>query len=516
MADTLHVLVIDDSEDDRELYRRTLNKCVGAEYQVTEAADGEEGLDRIDRESFDSVLLDYSMPGRNGMDILKDIRQHHPFTPVVMMTGQGNEAIAVNAMQAGAQNYIAKSSISPESLDHAIRMAVAHCALEKRVHEQRSSLEIFTRALAHDLREPVRTIRSFIDLITRREHFSGKTEEYFRYVQSAADRVNALIDTVYFYTRLDGAEEIPNEPCDMARVLEESKASLLSLIEEKNATITSTALPTLYVNCAQLIQVLQNLLCNAIRHGSAAPKIHVEAVEEGDRWTLRVRDNGPGIPLKDQDKIFQPFKRLSHPQDQGLGLGLAICKKIIESHGGRIWYEETPGGGATFAFTVPKQPQRAQPEALLPAHESSTTTHPLATLLVVDDSAADLELTRIRLLERHGLVCNLLTATYGEEALEILRAHKGQIDLVLLDINMPEMDGFEVLEQIRADPSLKDTLVVMCTGSIYDKDMARARRMGAAGYLVKPVKFDMLQTVLEQIPTLSLLAENGGYRLVRN
>ena len=100
------------------------------------------------------MLLDYSLPGRNGVEVLKRIRAKHPFVPVVMLTGQGNENVAVTAMQEGAQNYIAKSAITPESLEHVIRMAIEHCTMEKRIHEQRGSLEIFTRALAHDLKEP--------------------------------------------------------------------------------------------------------------------------------------------------------------------------------------------------------------------------------------------------------------------------------------------------------------------------------------------------------------------------
>ena len=133
----------------------------------------------LDKEQPSCVLLDYSLPGRNGVEVLKRIRSRHPFLPVVMLTGQGNENVAVAAMQHGAQNYISKSSITLETLEHVVRMATQHCMMQKRIHEQRTSLEVFTRALAHDLKEPVRTIRSFADLIAQTEQFLRKTTKAF-------------------------------------------------------------------------------------------------------------------------------------------------------------------------------------------------------------------------------------------------------------------------------------------------------------------------------------------------
>src|ERR1700681_900958 len=158
MSNSAKILVIDDSEDDRLLYRRSLKKCPGLSYTISETASGEDGLARIDDEAFACVLLDYSLPGRNGVEILKRIRARHPFVPVVMLTGLGNEKVAVAAMQEGAQNYISKSSIDAQSLEHVIRGAIQHGAMQTRISTQRGSLDVFARALAHDLKEPVRQI----------------------------------------------------------------------------------------------------------------------------------------------------------------------------------------------------------------------------------------------------------------------------------------------------------------------------------------------------------------------
>lgn len=526
MTDTAaNIIVIDDSPDDRMLYRRTLQKVADKSYSVTEAGDGEEGLCHLDADNPVCVLLDYSLPGHNGIEVLKQIRGKHPFVPVVMLTGQGNENVAVAAMQEGAQNYILKSTITAEILDHVIQMATAHCKLQKRIHEQRTSLEVFTHALAHDLKEPIRTIRSFVELIARNETFPDKTKHYFQHIENAADRMHMLIDTVFHYTRLDDPVPVAREICDTGSVLQGALENLDKLIRERAAVITSAApLPHIYANRMQLMQVLQNLISNAIHHSAKAVTIHVYAQEQ-DQWTFGVRDNGPGIDTAYFHKIFEPFKRLSHQESQGAGLGLATCKKIVESHGGRIWCESKLGEGTTFLFTLPKQPLDTARAS--DATDTSTPRinaavkdegKPLASVLLVDDSPADLEITQFRLVEVPKLRCNFLIAHGGEEALAILSDLKQQgneVDLMLLDINMPEMGGFEVLERIRANSALNHIPVVMCTGSTYDKDMQHASQLGAIAYLTKPVSFQQLKDIVSKSDMIELCEDNSGYNLVR-
>lgn len=525
MSESIKVLVIDDSEDDRMLYRRALNKSTDTSYTIIEADDGDEGLRLIEEAQPACILLDYSMPGRDGVEVLKRIRIKHLFVPVVMLTGQGNERVAVTAIQEGAQNYIAKSTITPEALQRVIRVAIEHCALQKRIYEQRTSLEIFTRALAHDLKEPIRTIHSFLDVIASHETMSERGKGYFNYIQKAAERMSALIDTVYFYTRLDGSEkEISKEECDLANILQEVKENLSELIRTRNAQITSDSLPCIYANRMQMIQLLQNLISNAILHCEATPAVHLEAQEEGEDWLLRVSDNGPGISEEHRLKIFEPFKRLVHHKEHGLGLGLAICKKIVELHGGKIWYEARPEGGAAFLMTLPKAlPITATAEQ--PASEmkerqgnGQANGQKLASILLVEDNEADVELTRIMLLEEARLKCNLVVAHDGHEALARLQDEKnenGPIDLMLLDINMPGMDGFELLEQMRTKAELQRIPVVMCTTSTYDKDLKRAEALGVAGYLTKPAELGKLKSVIDKTQGVQLCQEGDGFMLLR-
>jgi len=302
----------------------------------------------------------------------------------------------------------------------------------------------------------------------------------------------------------------------MTAAIDVVREDLARLISERGAVVTSDVLPEVRANSAQMTQVLQNLVSNAVRHGNGAVTVHVRCDERSDHWLFSVVDNGPGVAREDAEKIFVPFKRLKRNED-GAGLGLAICRKIISAHGGSIWCEPTPGQGATFCFTLPKAPPAlaadGRPQAAsAPDLGGQTAAQTPATVLLVDDREDDIDLTRFFLFDSAKVDCNVEVALDGEQALTILREGTGQgagVDLMLLDINMPGMNGFELLERMRQDRALQGLPVVMCTGSTYDKDKQRAEALGAAGYLVKPPTFEALKVVLAGISTLRLDHHDG-------
>lgn len=348
------ILLIDDSEDDRLLFQRCLKKSTKTDYAVTEAAAGEDGLRRLDQEPFACVLLDYSMPGRDGVEILKLIRAKHPFVPVVMLTGLGNEKVAVAAMREGAQDYLAKSTVTTEALEHMIRSAISLCEMQAHIADQRETLEIFSRAMAHDLKEPLRTMRSMLDVIQEEVTFPDEALGYFRSVQNCAARMTSLIDTVRVYTRLDGNERVIRDECNTNEVIDDAMDNIRQLVRDRQAVITWKDLPSISANRTQAIQAFQNLLCNAIQHCSVAPRISVTATGTAHCWQFHVSDNGPGISEEEFEKLFKPFSRFSRSDTQGMGMGLAICKKLMDVHGGRIWCEPPTGNGATFVLSFPK------------------------------------------------------------------------------------------------------------------------------------------------------------------
>lgn len=523
----MQLLVIDDSPDDRILYSRLLHASREFTYKIREASSGSDGIKQTQAEIPDCILLDYSMPGQHGVEILKKIRADFPFVAIIMLTGQGNEKIAVDALHNGAQNYIAKSDITLDSLEHVIQSAIEYCSLQKCIHEQRTSLEIFARALAHDLKEPVRTIRSFLEIIKIEESLSDSGKNYLDFILNAADRMNMLINSVFFFTQLDARRNIAKEEHNIADLLEHAKNNLSLLISEHNTIITHTTLPSITVSNIQIIELLQNLISNAISHNARPITIEVDATEHPQHWELRVSDNGEGIEERYLQKIFEPFKRLSKIENHGSGLGLAICKKIVEHHGGKIWCESELNNKTTFFFTLPKSATDHDVNYNSDSQEdnntlekpntfsASTQTPHLANVLLVDDNLADIKIAQKVLLKKQNLNCHLSIAYNGEQALELIQkcADQDPIDLLLLDINMPIMDGFEMLEQLRQNEKVKHLKTIIMTGSTHEDDIKKARTLGAAGYLVKPIEFEKLCSVIETLPNLLLKEESDGNSL---
>jgi light-regulated signal transduction histidine kinase (bacteriophytochrome) len=220
-----------------------------------------------------------------------------------------------------------------------------------------AELEQFAYVASHDLQEPLRMVASFTQLLARR--YRGKlgqdADEFIGFAVDGATRMRSLLDDLLAYSRV-GTRGKPLAPTDMNAVLEDALNNLTNSIAESGAAITRESLPTVPGDRVQLVQLFQNLLANAIKfHGNGAPQIHVSAGKQDSQWIFGVRDNGIGIAPEQQERIFMIFQRLHHRSEYpGTGIGLAICKKIVERHGGRIWVESRPQEGATFYFSIPE------------------------------------------------------------------------------------------------------------------------------------------------------------------
>jgi light-regulated signal transduction histidine kinase (bacteriophytochrome) len=219
----------------------------------------------------------------------------------------------------------------------------------------------FMGALVHDLDAPLRGIESLADDLQWRcrEFAASEVQEDIRLILDSARRVQRLISDVLEYLRL-GHHASTGHPVCCSQVLAQALANLHAETKESRAMVTSSALPTVTGNAAQLAQVFQNLVGNALKfRGVQPPRVHVAAVRTDEGWEFSVRDNGIGMASEDLDKIFDPFRRL-HSQDvfPGTGVGLPICRMIVERHGGRMWAESEMGRGSILHFTLPDTPAR--------------------------------------------------------------------------------------------------------------------------------------------------------------
>ena len=220
-------------------------------------------------------------------------------------------------------------------------------------------LEQFAYISSHDLQEPLRMITSYLQLLQRRYqgHLDDKADRYIHFAVDGASRMQNLIKDLLEYSRV-GTENKEPESIDCEFLLNKVLSDIKAVIKENNATVSHDTLPKVMADSIQIIQVFQNLILNGIKfHGEQAPKIHIAAGKRANEWVFSVQDNGIGIDPQYSERIFEIFKRL-HTREQfsGTGIGLAICKKIIERHGGRIWVESELGKGSTFYFTLPINP----------------------------------------------------------------------------------------------------------------------------------------------------------------
>jgi two-component system, chemotaxis family, sensor kinase Cph1 len=227
-------------------------------------------------------------------------------------------------------------------------------AEQNRHHEE---FRQFAYAVSHDLREPIRMIVSYSQLLDRRyqEQLNGDGQDFMRYIQEAAQRLDRLLGDLLTYSHQFRSPDQPLESVEPEGALQGAILMIDTAVAESGAQITNDPLPAILFDFAQLTQVFRQLIMNSITfRGPEPPKIHVSASDTGDAIRFSVRDNGIGIDPRYHEQIFGVFKRLHGRDFPGTGIGLAICKRIIEQRGGRIWVESELGQGATFYFTVPK------------------------------------------------------------------------------------------------------------------------------------------------------------------
>jgi light-regulated signal transduction histidine kinase (bacteriophytochrome) len=227
-------------------------------------------------------------------------------------------------------------------------------AEQKRHHEE---LRQFAYAVSHDLREPIRMIVSYAQLLERRyqPQLDGDGQEFMRYILEATQRMDRMLGDLLTYSHQFRSFDQPVESVQPEGALQGALLMLDAAMRQSGALVTNDPLPSVVFDFAQLTQLFRQLIANSITfRGAETPKIHVSAADLGDAIQFSVRDNGIGIDPRYHDQIFGVFKRLQGREVPGTGIGLAICKRIVEQHGGRIWVASEPGQGSTFHFTVPK------------------------------------------------------------------------------------------------------------------------------------------------------------------
>jgi signal transduction histidine kinase len=365
VAGKLRLLIVEDEPADVELVLRTLQKQ-GFDANADVAQTAEAFTDLVRKNCYDLILADYKLPNWTGMESVEILRQERLDVPVIVVSGSLGELTAVECIKQGAADYVLKDNLArlPDSARRALwekRLRDAHQRGQEELARSNQDLEQFAYVASHDLQEPLRMVATYTQLLAERYggQLDDNADKYIHYAVDGALQMQALVQDLLAFSRV-GRPGADLQSTDCNVVLEIAIKNLQAAIDESGTRITSDRLPVILADSSQLLQVFQNLIGNAIKfRGSDPPAIQISAVSKGAHWLFSVADNGIGIEPEHAEIVFAIFKRLhTRAEYPGSGIGLAICKKIIERQGGRIWVESQPGRGSTFKFTLPVKATR--------------------------------------------------------------------------------------------------------------------------------------------------------------
>ena len=372
-ASLVSILLVDDKQENLVALEELLRK---PDRRLVKASSGNDALRLLLKHDFAMVLLDVEMPGMDGYEVAELMRstERTRLVPIIFVTaGDRSEARTFRGYEVGAVDFLYKP-IDAHTLETKVgvfaelhrktrELAQANAELERTgalLRDKVADLENVSHTLSHDLRAPLRSIRAFTQILA--ESLAGKLDadqaDAIERVLQGTTRMASMIDELFELLRM-GAQDAPRTAVDVAGVVELVLGNLRGDIATSQAQITLGQLPTVYANRVLLGQVLQNLISNAIKfHAAAQPAVQLTARRRGEAWEFAVRDNGIGIGLDDQQRVFRLFERVTS-NVPGTGVGLALCKRAIEKLGGQLWLDSAPGAGTTFYFTIPDDAQRS-------------------------------------------------------------------------------------------------------------------------------------------------------------
>ncbi len=364
----VRILMLEDSPLDVELALNVLH-VAGIQHEFEGAQDQKDFREKLQAGCPDLIIADFAVPGFDGYAALTMAQEHCPDVPFLFLSGAIGEEVATESLKRGATDFVLKQKLErlPPAVRRALREARQH--LERKQAEEEltrkareltvlnDDLQQFAYAASHDLQEPLRTIALFSKLLSTRYKSSldGQGEEYLGYIEAAARHMSSLLENLLIYARIP-AQDRNGEQVDLSELVDGTLFLFQATLKETKGKVTRGELPTVACNSAQLELVFQNLISNALKYrASSPPNVRIDAVEDGDKWLISVKDNGIGFDQTYADQVFGLFKRLNNRDFPGTGLGLAICKRIVEMYGGRIWAESKPGCGSTFSFSLPSR-----------------------------------------------------------------------------------------------------------------------------------------------------------------
>ncbi|MBU0759155.1 MAG: hybrid sensor histidine kinase/response regulator [Candidatus Omnitrophica bacterium] len=376
----IRVLLVEDNPTDALIVKKKLQRDNSFDYDITHVVSGEDGIITLEKGAFDIALLDYNLPKKSGLETLREVIKKAIKTPIVMITGQGDEAVAAQLMKEGAFDYLPKREGYEDSVPLMIRKTIAEYRSRLEREEFRKEIALkkdelektnkklmeldrmksdFVANVVHELRTPLTIIKGNIDNIF--EGYAGevqpKQKEILGDIFKVSERLTRLVNDLLDLSKIEsGKMQLKKEGLDIKELAEEVLKGFEKLARDKGIGVKKEFPDSKVMISAdrdKLTQVFVNLIGNAMKFTDKGG-IALRLVELQDEVQVDIQDTGPGMTNKETEKIFDKFVRVLAEKKEGTGLGLPIAKDIITLHKGRIRVESSPGKGSNFIFNLPR------------------------------------------------------------------------------------------------------------------------------------------------------------------
>jgi signal transduction histidine kinase len=555
--DKVNILLVDDQPARLMSYESILSELG---QNLVMARSGLEALERLMASEFAVVLLDVNMPGMDGFETASMIHEHPRFekTPIIFVTGvHVSELDRLQGYQLGAVDYVS-IPVVPEILRSKVAVLVELYSQRRELQQLNQSLaeantalaqanstlqaeknreleelnttlreanrlkDEFLAMLAHELRNPLAPIHNAVQLMRSPVLPAAQLGWARDVIERQVGHLTRLVDDLLDVSRITrGKINVNRESLEVSTVVSRAVETVQPMLaRQKHELVLKVDTAPMYVegDLTRLTQIVGNILSNSIKYTDAGGRIELSASAVEERVEIRVCDNGIGIEQASLPAVFDLFTQASRVTERtqaGLGIGLALVKRLVELHGGEVEARsEGLGRGSEFIVRLPLQRREQRPIATLPSAATLNGATPDATgtarrILVADDNRDALD-SLVELLAMAGHETH--KANDGAQALEA--ATRLRPEIILLDIGMPGMDGYEVARRIRAQSWGQETTLVALTGWGQENDRKRSREAGFDAHWVKPLELHRLWNLLESLPNSA--AQRAGARVGTN
>lgn len=540
--DPVRVLLVEDDEEDYQLTRDLFAELPSGAYNLEHVADGNSALEAFDDARHDLYLIDYRLGSHTGLELIAEAIRRGCLAPMIMLTGQRDRELDLQAMQAGAVDYLVKDQLHVTALERSMRYALqqkrhqdairqVNQELERRVEERTAQLaevnkvleaeiaertrvenqlreadrakDRFLATLAHELRNPLAPLTTATQLIGLEPEKADQIRELASVMARQLAQLVRLIDDLLDVSRISGGKlQLRKARVSLGEPIAAALESSQPIIDAAGHTLRLSLppdLPIVDVDPARVTQIISNLLINAAKYTPPGGVIELTVQVDGTEVAIRVRDSGVGIPLDKQSEIFVMFNQIDIPRsraDGGLGIGLALAQTLAEMHGGSIGvFSQGPGTGSEFTVRLPvvagpgeKPRLEHPPPVLLPDAAIGYR------VLVVDDNESAAYLLA-RLLEKLGQTVKV--AHSAESALAWIPQFRPQV--MISDLGMPGISGIELARCLRARADCEQLQLIALSGYSQESDRQEALAAGFSIYLTKPIGLAKLKQLLGQL-----------------